>query len=53
MIVWTEDLRIGHPVIDDDHKHLVEIINQFIKRSKITDKADVMHETLKALLAYT
>ena len=52
MIVWSEDLRIGNPVIDRDHLRLIEIINEFHEGSKNHDEHTVMHETLKALLAY-
>lgn len=52
MIHWTEDLRIGHPIIDADHKRLIEIINEFLEHSKSLDNAQLMSETLKALLKY-
>ena len=26
-ILWTEDMRIGHPIVDADHMQLIEIIN--------------------------
>jgi hemerythrin len=52
MLELTEDLRIGHPVIDADHQRLIEIINEFLEHSKTVDNAKVLHETLKSLLAY-
>lgn len=52
MLELTDDLRIGHPVIDADHQRLIEIINEFLEQSKAVDNAKVLHETLKSLLAY-
>jgi hemerythrin len=52
MLELTDDLRIGHPVIDADHQRLIEIINEFLEHSKTVDNAKVLHETLKSLMAY-
>lgn len=52
MLELTDDLRIGHPVIDADHQRLIEIINEFLEHSKTADNSQVLHETLKSLLAY-
>lgn len=27
-IIWREQLRVGNDVIDDDHRHLIDIINR-------------------------
>ncbi|CDK99850.1 Bacteriohemerythrin [Magnetospirillum gryphiswaldense MSR-1 v2] len=62
MLRFTEDMRIGHLVIDADHQRLIEIINQFAEASTVhtlfegaapSDCATVMHQTLKSLIAYT
>ncbi len=52
MITWTTDLSIGHPVIDADHRKLIDIINEFTLHSSDWTKARLMHETLKRLLLY-
>ncbi|EME71482.1 hemerythrin [Paramagnetospirillum caucaseum] len=52
MLELTDDLRIGHPVIDADHQRLIEIINEFLEHSKTENNSQVLHETLKSLLAY-
>jgi hemerythrin-like metal-binding protein len=52
MIKWSEDLRIGHPVIDEDHQQLIDIVNLFYSRSESWQEDKVLHETLKALLSY-
>lgn len=52
MLELTDELRIGHPVIDADHQRLIEIINEFLEHSKTVGNAKVLHETLKSLMAY-
>lgn len=53
MIKWSEELRIGHPVIDGDHQRLIEIINEFLGNEGKGDDAQVLNATLKSLIAYT
>lgn len=52
MIVWSEDLRIGHPVIDQDHQKLIEIINEFFARQGKDDEKKVLNDTFRGLLDY-
>jgi hemerythrin len=52
MLELTDELRIGHAVIDADHQRLIEIINEFLEHSKKEGNSQVLHETLKSLLAY-
>ncbi|CAA7622330.1 Hemerythrin [Candidatus Terasakiella magnetica] len=52
MIELTNELRIGHPVIDADHQRLIDIINEFHEQSKTANNENNMHATLKSLLAY-
>jgi hemerythrin len=52
MIALSEDLRVGHPTIDDDHQALIDIINRFLAQAQSMAKPELMHKTLKALLAY-
>jgi len=52
MIEWREEYRVGHPTIDDDHQHLINIINDFHDKSKTSKEDRLLHETLKELLAY-
>ena len=50
-IVWTEEMRTGHPIIDSDHQQLVQIIN-------LVEEAVAEHNIVRAdqiifaLLAY-
>ncbi len=52
MLHWTDDLAVGHPTIDNDHKKLIEIINTFLDQSHSADNATLMNNTLKSLLNY-
>ena len=49
MLHWTDDLAVGHPTIDNDHKKLIEIINTFLDQSHSADNATLMNNTLKSL----
>ena len=62
MIHLTEDLMVGHSIIDGDHQRLIEIINEFIEKSTVHvifegstqgEYAKVMNVALKSLIAYT
>ncbi|KIM00785.1 Chemotaxis regulator - transmits chemoreceptor signals to flagelllar motor components CheY [Paramagnetospirillum magnetotacticum MS-1] len=62
MLKLTQDMMIGHPIIDADHKKLISIINQFLVTAKICETLEgevdgqneaAMHVTLKQLIAYT
>jgi hemerythrin-like metal-binding protein len=62
MLCLTDDMQIGNAVIDEDHRRLVEIINQFLEDSAVHTEFDgsstieyatVMHKTLKSLISYS
>lgn len=53
MIEWREEMSVGHSVIDDDHKRLIAIINEFERAAKNHASAQVLHETLLLLQDYT
>jgi len=52
MIEWTEDLNIGHPVIDADHRKLVDIINLFMASEGRLDERVILNNTLRLLVEY-
>ncbi|WP_161539619.1 bacteriohemerythrin [Paramagnetospirillum kuznetsovii] len=52
MLKMTDDLRIGHPIIDMDHQRLLDIINDFNRLSVSLTNKRMMHQTLKALHKY-
>lgn len=27
-VVWRDAMNVGHPIVDDDHRHLVDLLNQ-------------------------
>ncbi|WP_173984343.1 bacteriohemerythrin [Magnetospirillum sp. SS-4] len=62
MLCLTDDMQIGNAVIDEDHRRLVGIINQFLDASAVHTEFDgstaieyatVMHKTLKSLISYS
>ena len=52
-IKWTEDLSVGVKVLDDDHKHLIKILNTLFAAG-LAGVADAMlSKTLDELEEYT
>ncbi len=49
---WTEDLETGIQVIDDQHKRIINYINELHHASE-TGNADEVKEVLEGLLDYT
>lgn len=49
---WTEDLETGIHVIDDQHKRIINYINELDHASQTGDPAEVQH-VLEGLLDYT
>jgi len=52
MLTLTDELRIGHPVIDNDHQRLIDIINDFTERENGHNEPALLHGTLKSLIEY-
>ena len=52
-IDWSEDYCTGIPSIDDQHRHLVEIVNRFDEASRRGRGTRVMGDLLDDLLGYT
>lgn len=52
MLVWRDELSIGHPDIDDDHRRLLAIINDFENLAEKLPDDRVLHETLINLHDY-
>jgi hemerythrin len=50
-IVWTEQMRTGHPIIDSDHKALVQIIN-LVEQAVADHNIVRADQIIFALLAY-
>ena len=52
-IAWREKMSIDHAMIDEDHRHLIEIINRFTRMAQsFSSPADAL-EILFALKFYT
>ncbi|MBI1390352.1 MAG: bacteriohemerythrin [bacterium] len=52
-IQWSKDLEFGIPVIDRDHRMLIEIMNDFITCAKTGSGSVQIHRTLSSLKDYT
>lgn len=51
-VVWREQLRVGNDIIDDDHRHLIDIINRIGTGLKSGDPASI-HTDLQHLHDYS
>ena len=52
-ILWKHDYSINVKEIDNQHKHLVEIVNKFNKALAEGHENDVLKQTLVDLVEYT
>jgi len=52
MLTWREELTVGHPDIDNDHRRLIAIINDFERLSTLIPKERALHEVLISLYDY-
>ncbi len=52
-IKWTDDLSVGVELIDDQHKMLIEHLNNLTKAVEQQHGASEMTETLSFLIDYT
>lgn len=50
---WADDLAIDHGPIDEDHRHLVELVNQLHTATSEGRGVEVVGEILHSLIAYT
>jgi hemerythrin len=51
-LTWREQLSVGNNVIDSDHRHLIEIINQVEQGMKAKNPAELM-AALNSLFQYS
>jgi hemerythrin len=49
---WTREFEFGIPVIDDQHKRIIQFINELDDASR-TNNADETREVMEGLLNYT
>ena len=50
---WNDELSVGNPFIDDDHKKLIKMINSFHKAIQEGRENDVIGKVLNNLVIYT
>ena len=53
LIDWSESMSVGIPGIDEQHKKLVQMINELHEAMKARKAADVMGKILDELIRYT
>lgn len=53
LIEWSEELSVGVPALDEQHKHLIEIINKFEDARKRGKGTRIMGEIMNDLFGYT
>lgn len=53
LIEWSEELSVGVPALDEQHKHLVEIINRFEDARRRGKGSRIMEEIMNDLFGYT
>ncbi len=53
MIEWTSDLSVGIPQLDDDHKKLIDLLNQIFVASYAGVGDQLVMKVVKELIDYT
>lgn len=53
LIDWTRDLSVENDVLDDQHRHLVDIINQYDDALRREMEPHQINEILNDLIGYT
>ncbi len=53
LMTWTEKLSVGVAVLDDDHKKLVNMVNELHDGLRAGKGKDVLGEILAGLVSYT
>jgi len=53
LIVWTPEMSVGVDVLDEDHKILIDCLNQFVEATDNDDGILVTDSIFSALLEYT
>ncbi|GAA0580342.1 hemerythrin family protein [Caenispirillum bisanense] len=51
-LIWRDQMAVGHPVIDDDHRALIAIINDFEAEAERGAGVEALSTTLRRLHAY-
>ncbi|WP_374594173.1 ATP-binding protein [Aquabacterium sp.] len=51
-MLWGEHLATGHPLVDEDHRGLIQLINAFSDAIDAPDEATRIDEAVRGLCAY-
>lgn len=53
IVEWTEELSVGVPSLDRDHRHLIDLLNQLYDVIRGNDAREVVGAVLVELVRYT
>ena len=53
LVSWDEAFSFGVPVIDDEHKRLMELTNDLYRQLKSGQEGEILAETFRRLRSYT
>ena len=53
LIVWTSELSVNIPKIDEQHKQLISYLNELYSHMKVGKGKEIIGQTLKKLVDYT
>jgi len=53
IIQWSETISVNNTTIDNQHKRLIDLINELSKHSNTGANSKIINETLSELLRYT
>lgn len=53
ILVWNEEMVIGHEKVDSQHHHLVELVNQFLIDIRAGRSRDELEKLFDELAQYT
>ncbi len=53
MLAWSDDLDVGNPMIDSDHRHLVALVNQLAEALSTREAPAELGRILGELLTFT
>lgn len=51
-VKWTKELEFGIPVIDRDHRMMIEIMNDFLQRTAACAELQTVLRTMRSLIDY-
>ena len=51
-IVWSDNYSVGVPELDEQHKKIVEVINELNTNTDLTSQSDKLHNILGRIIIY-